>query len=72
MWSDYVTATGAIGTYTAEAFAEELPEVATQLALLVRDGPKRATTSAMATKIPRASIRSNTTPTSGSPPPAPT
>lgn len=48
MWTDYVTATGADGSYTAEAFAEELPEVATELALLVRDGPKRATTSVLA------------------------
>ncbi len=48
MWSDYVTATGAVGPYTAEAFAEELPEVATELALLVRDGPKRATASVLA------------------------
>lgn len=48
MWNDYITATGAIGPYTAEAFAEELPEVATELALLVRDGPKRATASVLA------------------------
>jgi uncharacterized protein YhfF len=48
MWADYATATGADGSYTAEAFAEELPEVATELALLVRDGPKRATTSVLA------------------------
>ncbi len=48
MWTDYVTATGAEGSYTAEALAEERPEIATKLALLVRDGPKRATTSALA------------------------
>lgn len=48
MWNNYVTATGAFGPYTAEAFAEELPDVATQLALLVRDGTKRATASVLA------------------------
>lgn len=48
MWNDYVKATGAVGPYIAEAFAEEMPDVATELALLVRDGPKRATTSLLA------------------------
>ena len=48
MWADYVTATGAPGSYTAEAFAGDLREVATELALLVRDGPKRATASVLA------------------------
>ncbi|MGF1665056.1 MAG: ASCH domain-containing protein [Acidimicrobiia bacterium] len=48
MWTDYVAATGADGPYTAEAFAEGLPEVSTELALLVRDGPKRATASVLA------------------------
>jgi uncharacterized protein YhfF len=48
MWTDYITATGASGSYAAEAFAEDLPEVATELALLVRDGPKRATASVLA------------------------
>lgn len=47
MWSEYSTASATVGPYTAEAFAEELPEVATQLALLVRDGPKRATASVL-------------------------
>lgn len=48
MWNDYVAATGAVGPYTAEAFAEEVPDLATELALLVRDGPKRATASVLA------------------------
>jgi uncharacterized protein YhfF len=48
MWADYVTATGAPGSYTAESFAGDLREVATELALLVRDGPKRATASVRA------------------------
>lgn len=42
-WSGFVDATGIDGDYEAWAFAEEMPELATNLALLVRDGPKRAT-----------------------------
>ena len=44
MWADYVAATGASGTYTAWGFADDAkPDLMTELGLLVRDGPKRAT-----------------------------
>lgn len=42
-WIEFTGATGIDGEYQAWAFAEEIPELATELALLVRDGPKRAT-----------------------------
>jgi uncharacterized protein YhfF len=44
-WARFVAATGATASYRAGSFAEEFPDVATELGLLVRDGPKRATTS---------------------------
>jgi uncharacterized protein YhfF len=45
-WARFLAETGAPGgPYEAGAFANEDPEVATELGLLVRDGPKRATTS---------------------------
>jgi uncharacterized protein YhfF len=46
LWAAYVAATGASGPYTAWGFGgPEVPELMTRLGLLVRDGPKRATTS---------------------------
>ncbi|MGI9584179.1 MAG: ASCH domain-containing protein [Acidimicrobiia bacterium] len=43
-WNRFVSATGIDGPYEAWAFGDDSrPELATQLALLVRDGPKRAT-----------------------------
>jgi uncharacterized protein YhfF/RimJ/RimL family protein N-acetyltransferase len=49
MWSEYAAATGSEAGYTAWAFGpSEDPEPATELGLLVRDGPKRATTSLVA------------------------
>jgi len=43
-WSGFVTATGIDGPYEAWAFGDaSLADMATKLALLVRDGPKRAT-----------------------------
>ena len=39
----FVAATGIDGAYQAWAFADTHPDLATDLALLVRDGPKRAT-----------------------------
>jgi uncharacterized protein YhfF len=43
-WADFVAATGIDGPYEAWAFGDpSLPDLATELALLVRDGPKRAT-----------------------------
>ena len=43
-WLAFVTATGVDGPYEAWAFGDRsLPDLATELALLVRDGPKRAT-----------------------------
>jgi uncharacterized protein YhfF len=48
-WQQYMQATGVDGPYTAWAFGTESePELATELALLVRDGPKRATTGLLA------------------------
>ena len=45
-WAQFVAATGIDGPYDAWAFGDpSLPDLATELALLVRDGPKRATTS---------------------------
>jgi uncharacterized protein YhfF len=46
-WRSFVAATGVDGPYTAWAFGNE-PAMADELALLVRDGPKRATTSLLA------------------------
>ncbi len=42
-WSEFVDATGIDGPHRAFAFADSIPDLATKLALLVRDGPKRAT-----------------------------
>jgi uncharacterized protein YhfF len=45
-WADYVAASGATGPYTAWGFGDDgKPDLMTELGLLVRDGPKRATTS---------------------------
>jgi uncharacterized protein YhfF len=45
-WAEFVAATGATGEYTAWGFGDDdKPELMTKLGLLVRDGPKRATTS---------------------------
>jgi uncharacterized protein YhfF len=45
-WAAFATATGTTGTYTAWGFGDdEKPDLMTELGLLVRDGPKRATTS---------------------------
>ncbi len=43
VWSKFVDITGIDGSHQAFAFADSIPELATELALLVRDGPKRAT-----------------------------
>jgi uncharacterized protein YhfF/molybdopterin-guanine dinucleotide biosynthesis protein A len=43
-WSEFVAATGIDGAHTAWGFGAD-PETATELGLLVRDGPKRATAS---------------------------
>ena len=43
-WRDFVAATGIDGDYTAWGFGSD-PEMLTELGLLVRDGPKRATAS---------------------------
>ena len=43
-WSAFVAATGTDGDYTAWGFGSD-PGMATELGLLVRDGPKRATAS---------------------------
>ncbi len=44
-WARFVEATGIEGSYEAWAFGDpsSLPDLSTELALLVRDGPKRAT-----------------------------
>jgi uncharacterized protein YhfF len=43
-WKGFVEATGVDGPYEAWAFGDpSLPDLATKLAMLVRDGPKRAT-----------------------------
>jgi len=48
-WAAYAAATGASGPYTAWGFGDdERSELMTKLGLLVRDGPKRATTSLLA------------------------
>lgn len=45
-WAEFATATGVEAPYDAWAFGgDAMPDLATELALLVRDGPKRATTS---------------------------
>ena len=45
-WAAYAAATGEAGPYTAWGFGDDgKPELMTKLGLLVRDGPKRATTS---------------------------
>lgn len=44
-WDAFVAATGTLGAYTAWGFGDESdPTLMTDLGLLVRDGPKRATT----------------------------
>ena len=43
-WGEFVAATGIDGEHTAWGFGAD-PEMATELGLLVRDGPKRATAS---------------------------
>jgi molybdenum cofactor guanylyltransferase len=43
-WAEFVAATGIDGEHTAWGFGAD-PETATELGLLVRDGPKRATAS---------------------------
>lgn len=43
-WAGFAAATGVAAPYAVTAFAEESPDLATELARLVRDGPKRATT----------------------------
>ena len=43
-WREFVAATGIDGEYTAWGFGSD-PEMLTELGLLVRDGPKRATAS---------------------------
>jgi uncharacterized protein YhfF len=43
-WRAFVEATGIYGSYTAWGFGND-PEMADALGVLVRDGPKRATTS---------------------------
>ena len=43
-WRSFVEATGIDGPYTAWSFGND-PDMAKELGLLVRDGPKRATTS---------------------------
>jgi uncharacterized protein YhfF len=43
-WAEFVEATGIDGPYESWAFGDpSIPDMATRLALLVRDGPKRAT-----------------------------
>jgi uncharacterized protein YhfF len=45
-WAEYCAASGATGPYAAWGFGDEShPELMTKLGLLVREGPKRATTS---------------------------
>jgi uncharacterized protein YhfF len=49
MWSEYIAATGAVGSYAAWAFGDESdPEMQDELGRLVLDGPKRATAGALA------------------------
>lgn len=46
LWAEYAAATGATGPYAVWGFGDEAnPALMTELGLLVRDGPKRATTS---------------------------
>ena len=49
-WQEFVAATDIDGGYEAWAFGEPetLPDLSTELALLVRDGPKRATAGLLA------------------------
>jgi uncharacterized protein YhfF len=48
-WDEFAAATGETGPYTAWAFGgPDNPDLATRLAALVLDGPKRATTSRLA------------------------
>lgn len=44
-WVEFVSATGIDGQYSAWSFGDpvSMPDLSTKLALLVRDGPKRAT-----------------------------
>jgi uncharacterized protein YhfF len=48
MWDEFAAATGVVDDHTVEAFAEGDPTLSTELGLLVRDGPKRATASVVA------------------------
>lgn len=49
MWDAFCAASGTEGTHEAFAFGgPDFPELANELALLVRDGPKRATTGLLA------------------------
>jgi uncharacterized protein YhfF len=44
-WAAYVAATGATASYATWGFGDEArPDLMTSFGLLVRDGPKRATT----------------------------
>jgi uncharacterized protein YhfF len=48
-WDRFVRATGLDGPHDAWGFGDDsMPEMMTELALLVRDGPKRATTGVLA------------------------
>ncbi len=48
-WAEYAAATGMTGPYAAWGFGDDArPDLMTRLGLLVRDGPKRATTSLVA------------------------
>lgn len=48
-WANYAAVSGAPGPYTAWGFGDDgKPALMTELGLLVRDGPKRATTSLVA------------------------
>jgi uncharacterized protein YhfF len=48
-WARFLAASGAVdGPYRVCAFADDKPELATELGLLVRDGPKRATAGLLA------------------------
>jgi len=50
-WSDFVAATGIDGPHTAWGFGSD-PATATELGLLVRDGPKRATAGLLSQFLP--------------------
>ena len=49
LWHGFAEATGVDAPYEAWGFgSDDTPELATELRLLVRDGPKRATTGLLA------------------------